>query len=91
MPRGGGGDGVDVDGSEVHWLCYAWPVEHGVTGVRAFVCDQDGNLLASSMAEELYSGTMGPIPGVSSFRRTLDGWRLAANEIDVRGNSWVVT
>ena len=91
LPNGGGGDDVDDDDAETRWLCYAWPIEHGVTGVRAFVCDQDGNLLACNMATELYSGDAGPVPGVSAFQWGPDGWRLAANEPDARGNSWVVT
>ena len=91
LPRGGGGDDVDIDDGEMQWLCYAWPIEHSVTGRRAFVCDQAGNLLASNMAVELYSGGFGPVPGVSAFQLLPDGWRLAANETDARGNSWVVT
>lgn len=76
--------------AEVEWICYAWPVEHGRTGRRAFMITQGGDVLATNMAVELYSGDRGPLPGVAA-RRLVDGaWRLAANAEDARGNTWVV-
>jgi prepilin-type N-terminal cleavage/methylation domain-containing protein len=35
----------DPNNCEVLWACYAWPVDHGGTGNRAFFVNQEGDLL----------------------------------------------
>lgn len=35
----------DPNNCEVLWCCYAWPVDHGGTGNRAFFVNQEGDLL----------------------------------------------
>ena len=87
---GGIGAGVDANGAELDWLCYAWPVVHGETGKRAFAITSRGDVLASDLASEVYSGDFGPMAGVAAF--VADGGRLvlAANTTDLRGNVWVV-
>ncbi len=45
---GGGADPANLPGSnncEILWCCYAWPVDHGGTGNRAFFINQEGDLL----------------------------------------------
>lgn len=45
---GGGADPAnlpDPNNCEVLWACYAWPVDHGGTGNRAFFVNQEGDLL----------------------------------------------
>ena len=44
----GGGMGttvVDSDNSEIFWAAYAWPLDAGQTGNRAFFINQEGDLL----------------------------------------------
>ncbi len=90
-PCGGGIDAsVDVDRAEREWICYAWPIEHGRTGRRAFVITHGGDVLACNMASELYSGRFGPPLGVAAFTVGAAGWTLAVNTTDLRGNVWVV-
>jgi len=47
MPNGGctGVPFPDPNTSEVAWCCYAWPMEAGGTGNRAFFINQEGDLL----------------------------------------------
>ncbi|MEM7202638.1 MAG: hypothetical protein AAF628_20385 [Planctomycetota bacterium] len=40
----------------VLWCCYAWPLEYGRTGRRAFLIDQAGDVLATANHEQRYSG-----------------------------------
>jgi hypothetical protein len=49
---------VSADGAETRWVCYAWPVRHGVTGRRTFVIDQDGRILATEAKDGW--GSTGP-------------------------------
>lgn len=54
----GGGDcnAVDVNRAERDWRCYAWPLEAGKTGARAFFVDQSGKVCAHNNKNALYSG-----------------------------------
>ncbi|MBI5362257.1 MAG: prepilin-type N-terminal cleavage/methylation domain-containing protein [Planctomycetes bacterium] len=50
LPENAGGGAVaaalpDPNGGETYWCCYAWPVDHQGTGVRAFFVDEEGDLL----------------------------------------------
>jgi|SRR5690349_17379862 len=47
MPNGGctGAPFPDPNTGEVAWACYAWPMEAGGTGNRAFFINQEGDLL----------------------------------------------
>lgn len=49
---GGGAPGTggfpDADTGEIYWCAYAWPIEAGSTGNRAFFVNQDGLLWQSS-------------------------------------------
>lgn len=88
--RGAGGGEVDADAAEMVWLCYAWPVEHGWTGKRAFLVDYRGDILATTMPEELYSGRIAPKAGQSGHCESEGQCRPAANTVDHCGNMWVV-
>ncbi len=47
----------DPNCSEVAWSCYAWPMEAGGTGNRAFFIDQEGDLLGCTNRQaRQYSG-----------------------------------
>lgn len=46
----------DSDNAEVLWCAYAWPVEAGVTGKRAFFISHEGELTAAPNADGAYSG-----------------------------------
>ncbi len=37
----------DPDAAAEAWCCYAWPVSHGVSGVRVFCVDKSGDIVAS--------------------------------------------
>ncbi|MBL8737853.1 MAG: hypothetical protein JNL12_15580 [Planctomycetes bacterium] len=88
--QGAGGGEVDDDAAENVWLCYAWPVEHGWTGKRAFLVDHRGDVLASNMPKELYSGRIAPKAGQAGHCATDGQCRPAANTVDHCGNLWVV-
>ena len=42
---------VDPNSAEETWCCYAWPVDPGVTGERAFFINQEGDVLANKDQE----------------------------------------
>ena len=42
--------------AEVMWCAYAWPIEWGKSGTRAFFVDQNGDVLSSKNAFGDYSG-----------------------------------
>ena len=46
----------DSETRELTFACYAWPVEYGKTGHRAFFVNELGELLATSNFEQRYSG-----------------------------------
>jgi prepilin-type N-terminal cleavage/methylation domain-containing protein len=41
--------GVDPNNCEAMWCCYAWPVDTGTTGNRAFFVNQRGEILQTKM------------------------------------------
>ncbi|MEO6708735.1 MAG: hypothetical protein ABI054_08420 [Planctomycetota bacterium] len=50
------GDKPDHDNCEVLWSVYAWPIEAGKSGVRAFFMNQDGDIFSTLDSEGAYSG-----------------------------------
>jgi len=88
------GQACDTEDSEVFWVCYAYPVERGVTGMRSFMIDQSGDVFASNLSA--FAREDRPDPGVSGYQfdemvpQWLVGARIAANSADVNGNYWVV-
>jgi hypothetical protein len=50
---------MDVDSCELRFCAYAWPIQSGQTGMRAFYIDQEGDLLVNDNLGEGYSGLPG--------------------------------
>jgi prepilin-type N-terminal cleavage/methylation domain-containing protein len=53
---GGPNGGIDPDNCEAMWCCYAWPIDLGTTGNRAFFVNQRGEILQSKMELVSYNG-----------------------------------
>jgi prepilin-type N-terminal cleavage/methylation domain-containing protein len=53
---GGPSPAVDPDNCEALWCAYAWPVDFGSTGHRAFFINQRGEILQTKMDIVIYSG-----------------------------------
>ena len=53
---------ADSSDCEVMWCCYAWPVDAGKTGMRAFFINQEGDIISQNNRVVIgqYSGTAGP-------------------------------
>ena len=41
---------------EYKWTAYAWPASYGSSGIRAFMVNQQGDILATNNAQSRYSG-----------------------------------
>ena len=54
---------------EIAWVCYAWPVNRGTSGNRAFVVNQQGLVFVSDNAHprNYYSGTANVPPALSAY------------------------
>src|SRR5262249_47279020 len=73
-PNGGGeGCRVAAGKAEVVWCCYAWPVECGASGKRAFFVNQAGDVLAADNATARYNGTAGVPSAGAAFRAGTKG------------------
>lgn len=73
VPSGGGGATLPgAARSEIYWVCYAWPVQAGRTGHRAFVINQDGEVLSAANRDgAVYTGTAaGAVPGYDAAYST---------------------
>ena len=46
---------LEPDGSEVHWLIYAWPANYGNSGIRTFFMNQRGEMMTTE--DQDYSGS----------------------------------
>ncbi len=86
------GIAVDPARAEVLWCCYAWPIEAGVTGQRAFFVNQAGDVLAAPNAGNAYSGKDKPPaapaafgPGEGHLERP-----PTANQTGTDGQRWTV-
>jgi len=89
-------DTVDEELAERHWMCFAWPLEHGWTGRRAFYLDSHGDIVAMRNLDGRYSGVRGPTAGRAALRAPVDPSEvgavclIAANTVDAEGDLWVV-
>jgi hypothetical protein len=54
---------VSPDLAECHYAVYAWPDEHGKTGLHAFFMDQCGDVYC--VETDRYSGDRGPVAGAA--------------------------
>jgi len=68
----GPGEGglVSADGAEQDWVAYAWPVQHGSTGLRTFVVGVDGAIAGLDVPRN--SGSSVPKP-FSAFEAAENG------------------
>jgi hypothetical protein len=90
----GGPDGaIDAAQAETLWCCYAWPVEAGKSGQRAFFVDQSGDVLACDNADARYTGTA-KMPAASAARAAGSAGAMsapiAANAAGHDGQTWRV-
>jgi len=87
----GGGDagGTDQDGAEVFWAAYAWPVDPGTTGNRAFFVNQRGELLQTRMNAVQYQ--LGAPPAWDAAYVAAAGGMdddLSLGGVGADGNTW---
>ena len=91
LDRGGPDAGVDAAQSETVWCLYAWPVEPGSSGQRAFFIDQSGDVRAAPNEDGRYAGTAKP-PAPGAARAAGSAGRLvdepAANAQGLDGQVW---
>ncbi|MHC4599327.1 MAG: hypothetical protein ACYS47_10010 [Planctomycetota bacterium] len=77
-----GGESVDHTMAEGSYIAYAWPEETGVTGVRLFVIDAQGQPYCKN--ESPYSGPSDPPPWHAAFSKGSEkGWTDA-----IDGEGW---
>lgn len=91
---GGGMQGIAVDPvrAEVLWCAYAWPVEAGVSGQRAFFVNQAGDVLACANANGVWSGPAAAPPALAAFAAGEGHLErpVAANANGNDGQRWIV-
>lgn len=59
---GAGGTLPDPNNCEILWACYAWPIDAGKSGNRAFFINQDGDILQFGNKAGVYTGTGATVP-----------------------------
>ncbi len=67
--------GWNAADSELYWCCYAWPVEAGKTGNRAFFINQEGDVAATTnlaTAAARYTGQAEPLWSAAYDDATMD-------------------
>lgn len=87
----GGTGKVGVDLCEVVWCAYAWPVERGVSGNRAFFVNQSADVLQSANDVAEWSGPQKAPPGNSAFRADGITGMIAVGTAGRDGDVWKVT
>lgn len=89
------------DNCEILWCCYAWPVETGKTGNRAFFINQEGDLLQFLNTDATYGSTdLVPVYDAAysdgtggadmGARLGITAMLLADGEAANDGNTWTV-
>ena len=65
---------ADSSDCEVMWCCYAWPVDAGKTGMRAFFINQEGDIISQNNRVVIgqYSGTAGPAWSAAYAEENMD-------------------
>ena len=73
--------GVDTDNCEIVWSAYAWPVDAGTTGNRAFFVNHRGEIIQTRMDVFIHTGAVVPL------------WQhaLAAAAVDMSDNIAIAT
>jgi prepilin-type N-terminal cleavage/methylation domain-containing protein len=85
------GVAANSDAQEARWCCYAWPVNRGNTGDRAFVINHQGNVYETDNKVQLYSSAaVAPTANAAFVPGTLNvNGALAAGAAGVDGGIWV--
>ena len=82
---------LDADIAETTWCAYAWPANAGNTGNRAFFVNQGGDITATDMAVEPYSGKAS-FPAAEAAFRSGDAGSItgvvATGQDGLDGNRW---
>jgi len=63
--------GVNASLSETVWCCYAWPINHGMSGNRSFMVNQSGDIVASDNSN--YTASAPPLIFNAAFLSSLAG------------------
>ena len=73
--------GVDPDNCENAWCCYAWPIDFGNTGRRAFFVNQQGEIVATAQTANAgaLSGAAGAPTAGEAFAGTVAEAATATN------------
>lgn len=78
------GPGPSSSSAEVHWCAYAWPLDFGKSGGRAFCINQDGDIFSVENDGQTYSGLPGAGGRTPAFDAALapesEGWNLTTDE-----------
>jgi hypothetical protein len=90
--QGGGPDAnVCPDHCEKFWCAYAWPLNAGATGTRAFFVNQEGKVLQTSMAVTPYSGQTAAPTGHAAFLAPSMAAPIASPAgVGLDGNTWTL-
>ncbi len=86
----GGTARIGVDLAETTWCCYAWPMEPGKSGNRAFFVNQSGDVLQSSNTRARHGGSTSFDPR-SAFRGEGITSQVAVGTAGRDGDVWKVT
>jgi len=78
----------DADNSEIFWFCYAWPVDTGTTGNRAFFVNQRGEILQTKMDASTYSRAAPPAWNAAIAGATMGAPLGINNATATDGNRW---
>ncbi len=90
VPEAGGGGpqpAIDADACENHWLAYAWPIEEGQTGDRAFFINQRGEIFQSRMGTTPYGLANIPAANAALTGPTMN-FPIASGVNGSDGNLW---
>jgi len=89
---------TDANVQETRWACYSWPVDHGSTGYRCFVVNQQAEVYQARNEDAggaaLYDGTGAPpAPGAAfdpaiGVPANLDGNFPPSGTVSVDGQQW---
>lgn len=69
---------VTAKHAEVHWCAFAWPIEYGVSGRRAFFVCETGDVYACANVFGDYSGDSAPLPDAA--RTTIEAQRSSMRD-----------
>jgi prepilin-type N-terminal cleavage/methylation domain-containing protein len=87
VANGGPDPAVDTDRAESLWSCYAWPMNPGISGGRAYYVDYRGQIFISSMDNVIYSSAVAPAFDAALLGPTMTS-RPASSAAGQDTNTW---